>query len=212
MKIIIIWIVLLNCQLAQAQNWQEWTKQKKTQIKYLLQQIAANQIYIDYVQKGYGIARNGLTAIGNSKDGEFSLHRDFFGSLKKVNPKIKGYAKVVDIIAFQARIMKQCKSAVQHVREAGQFTPDEISHCQLVFDNLLEDCLQCIDELFLVITAGELEMKDDERLKRIDQLYTDMQSKFGFCSSFSNEMGLLSVQRMSERAEIKVTKLLNGVK
>lgn len=102
----------------------------------------------------------------------------------------------------QLRIIKETKKALQGIREIGQFTTNELDYCKMVFDHLLEECLKSIDELFLVITSGELEMKDNERIKRIDVLYADMQSKYSFSASFSEEMGLLSIQRMGERMEI----------
>ena len=40
-----------------AQTFAEWFRQSATQKKYLLQQIAALQVYIGYVQKGYSIAK-----------------------------------------------------------------------------------------------------------------------------------------------------------
>src|SRR5258706_14560273 len=103
MKKIIMGFVMCSASFCSihAQTAEEWTQQKKTQIKYLLQQIAANKVYIDYLEKGYSIARNGLQTIQNIKKGDFNLHFNFFDSLKKVNPKIKGWAKVADIIAYQ---------------------------------------------------------------------------------------------------------------
>ena len=208
-----VFILLLSgfSLFAKAQNSEEWTQQKKTQKKYLLQQIAALQVYIGYAKKGYNVADKGLTTIRNIKNGDFNLHRDFFGALKQVNPKIKKYAKVADIIAYQVRIIKETKKTLEGIRETSQFTPDELDYCKIVFDNLLEDCLKSIDELFLLITSGELEMKDDERIKRIDAMYADMQNKYAFCSSFSEEMGLLSVQRVGEQIEINRSKILNGL-
>ena len=47
--------------------------------------------------------------------------------------------------------------------------------------------LATIDEFIAVTTSNELEMKDDERLKRIDTLYNDMQGKYTFAQSFANE-------------------------
>lgn len=195
-----------------AQNWEEWTQQKKTQKKYLMQQIAALQVYIGYVKKGYDVANKGLTTIRNIKNGDLNLHRDFFGSLKQVNPKIKRYAKVADIIAYQLRIVKKANKTLQDIRETDQFTSGELDYCKTVVDNLLEECLKNIDELFLIITSGELEMKDDERIKRIDVLYAEMQNKWAFLSFFSEETGLLSVQRFGEKLEINRSKILNGLK
>jgi hypothetical protein len=54
-------------------------------------------------------------------------------------------------------------------------------------------------------------MIDDERIKRIDQLYTDMQDKYSFCQSFGEECSVLAIQRLSEQNEILMSKKLNGI-
>jgi len=210
MKLLIVTALLIS-NAVYAQKWQEWTQQKKTQIKYLLQQIAANKVYLEFAQKGYTIANKGLNAIRSIKDGDFKLHHDFFGSLQTVNPKIRNYGKLVDVIVIQFRIVKLAKNSLHRIREMNQFTPQDINYCRTVFDNLARDCLKNIDELLLLITDGELTMKDDQRIRRIDALYADMQSKWGFCASFSNEMDVLSVQRIEEQMEIKHSKIINGL-
>lgn len=211
MKTVIFILLLSNSLFAKAQNWEEWTQQKKTQKKYLLQQIAALQAYIGYVKKGYNVVNNGLTTIREIKSGDFKLHRDFIGSLKHVNPKIGKYEKVADIIIYQVRIVKETKKTMQGIREVGQFTQEEMGYCKNVFDNLLVECLKSMEELFLIITPDKLEMKDDERMKRIDMLYADMQNKYAFSADFANEMGMLSIQRLREKMEINNSSLLNGL-
>jgi hypothetical protein len=213
MKKIIVCLVVCVASFCSihAQTLEEWTEQKKTQIKYLLQQIAANKVYIDYIEKGYSIAHNGLQTIQSIKKHDFNLHFGFLDSLKKINPVIKNLAKVADIIAYQLRIIKNVKQTLTDIRGAGQFTDDELDYCKMVFDNLLEECLKNIDELIMVTTDGQLTMKDDERMKRIDKVYVDMQDKYSFTSSFSNEMGILSVQRLSEQTEIILSRKLNGL-
>ena len=212
MKSIIMILLFCVSFFCKAQTMEEWTQQKKTQKKYLLQQIAALQIYLNYAKKGYDIASKGIVTVRNIKNGDFNLHRDFFGSLSQVNPKIRKYAKVVDIISFQIRIIKSTKQTLQSIHETKQFTTEELDYCKKVFDNLLDECAKTIDELFMVITSGELKIKDDERLKRIDGVYIDMQNKYSFSSSFREEMGLLSFQRMGEQIEINRSKLINELK
>ena len=212
-KIILAMAVCITaCHSLHAQIWEEWFEQKKTQKKYLIQQIAALQVYINYAKKGYDIIGKGINTVRNIKNGDFNLHKDFLGSLQKVNPKIKNYTKVADIIAYQARIIKQTKQTLQSIRETQQFTNEELDYCRSVFDFFLNECLKTIDELITVITSGEWQMKDDERLKRIDKLYSDMQDKYAFSSSFSEEVGLLSVQRLGEQFEINRSKLINNIK
>ena len=208
--IISIWLLAVSHQLL-AQNSDEWFNQKKTQIKYLLQQIAANEVYIEYLQKGYKIAESGLNTINDIKHGDFNLHNDFFNSLKNVNPKIKGLAKVADIISFQVQIIKEARSAVQHIQASDQFTSAEITYLQDVFNHLLDECIKKINALIDVSTSGNTQMTDDERMKRIDAIYTDMQDKLSFSKSFSFDAAMLAMQRSQEQTDVLVSKKLNGL-
>ena len=212
MKIYILILSLVFSILANAQTLAEWTQQKKTQIQYLLDQIAANKVSIDYLEKGYEIAKTGLNTIQNIKKGDFNLHLDFFGSLEIVNPKIKTYTRVADIIAYQVRIVKNISTTIKNLKESGQFNTNELDYSKAVFENLLDECVKNVDELYIVITSGALQMTDDERIKRIDQLYTDMLDKYSFSQSFSEERSILAMQRLGEQLEIKFSKQLNGVK
>ncbi len=203
MKRALIIVMLVSCQMSFAQ-------QKKKQIQRLLEQIAANQVYIGYLEKGYGIVRDGLYTIRDIKNGDFNLHFSYFDSLKKVNPKIKRWGKVADIIACQVRIIRDTKQTIKDMREAQQFTHVEMDYCKKVFDNLLDECVKNLDELVFLVTDGSIALKDDERMKRIDQLYSVMLDKYSFTSSFSTEMGILSVQRLTEQVDINYSKKING--
>jgi hypothetical protein len=195
-----------------AQTLAEWFQQKKIQKKYLLQQIAALQIYIGYAQKGYQIAKEGLTTIGGFTRGEFNLHADYFNSLKVVNPEIKHYAKVAEIIGLQIKIVENYNSTYRKLKSTNAFSNDELNYIRSTFSNLLDDCEKTLDELITVTTDGKLEMKDDERIARIDKLYLDMQDKFTFSNSFSNDAKLLAVSRIKEQTEVKTSRALQGIK
>jgi len=205
--LLLFWVGTLH--VAHAQTWNEWFRQKQTQKKYLLKQIAALKVFIEYARKGAKIANNGLNLIRKIKKGDFNIHDEFFASFKSVNPRIKNYGKVAVTIALQTKIIKEAAKTIPAMRESKQFTPDEVEYCQKVFDRLLTDCLNCVNELYLVITADQLELKDDERIKHINRLYADMQNKHSFCASFNEEIGTLSMQRQSESADIKFSKIIN---
>ena len=204
-------LLTVSVQVVFCQTIEEWTAQDKTQIEYLLQQIAAQKVYLDYLEKGYGIAKSGLHAIRNIKKGDFNLHSDYFNSLKEINPEIKSSVKVGDIIFLQLRIIKEAKTTIQQVRQSGQFSDKEIMYLKNVFDHLLEECVKNIEELITVVTSGELEMKDDERIKRIDMLYDDMDDKFSFCNSFSKQASILAIQRKGDQYEVNRSKKLIGL-
>ncbi len=122
--IVTLGVYFLSLLPASSQTWAEWTQQKETQKKYLLQQITALQIYLSYAKKGYDIASKGINTVRNIKKGDFNLHQEFFSSLKNVNPKISRYVKVADIIAYQVRIIKQTKQTIQGIRDSNQFRSD----------------------------------------------------------------------------------------
>lgn len=196
----------------QAQTFTEWFQQKKTQKKYLLQQIAALQVYIGYAQKGYKIAKEGLTTISGFTKGEFSLHGDYFNSLKTVNPEVRKYVKVADIIALQVKIVRDYNRTYEQLAKSDAFSGEERDYIRRVLGRLLNDCEQTLDELIAVTSDGKLEMKDDERMKRIHQLYMDMQDKYTFSKSFSNDASLMAAARTRERIEVQTSRALQGIK
>jgi len=211
-KIFLLAGLCLAIHHTKAQTFAEWFRQSETQKKYLLQQIAALKVYLSYAEKGYEIASKGINTIRTIKKGDFNIHRDFFNSLKNINPQISHFAKVAGIVAYQLQIVKQSKEALQAISKNKQFTPEEVDYIKRVIDLLLDECSKTLDELIMVTTSGEVEMTDDERLSRIDGIYTDIQSKYFFACSFKQEMDLLSVQRFSEDLEIHQSKRLNGIK
>lgn len=189
----------------QAQTFAEWFQQKKTKKKYLVQQIAALQVYIEYLQKGYKIAKGGLNAIRSIKDGDFTQHLFHFNSLKLVNPEVKKYAKLAELVLLQEKMLQRTRSTLKEVKRDNLYSPDEWSYVQKVFDLLLEDCTATIDELLAVLRNGELEMSDDERIERIDKLYTHMEDMYAFCESFSSDALLLKINRRKALTDIQVS-------
>lgn len=210
-KLTIILFLLSTATGLKAQTFNELFRQNKTQKKYLTQQIAALQVYIEYAQKGYSIARDGLDAIGNFKRGEFGLHTEYFNSLKNVNPKVRNVAQVADIISLQIEIVRVSAKTFHWVQQSNAFNGDEQAYIKRVFGRLLEDCETVLDELIVVTATGELEMKDDERLERIDVLYKDMMDKSIFSQSFSNETRTLAASRTKENRDVQMGRLIHNI-
>lgn len=211
-KLLIISIMVLYADNISAQTSAEWVRQKATQKKYLLQQIAALQVYLGYLSKGYSIAKDGLNTIKSIKKGDLLRHTNYFTSLVTVNPQVKRYRKVADIIAMQINIAKQFVRAIKTFRSNGYFTSTEINYLQGVCNTLLSACAKNLDELLNLITNGSLQMEDDERIKAIDKIYFDMQDKQRFVRVFSNNAVGLSIQRSNEENDMIIFKRLNGLK
>lgn len=92
------------------------------------------------------------------------------------------------------------------MKQSQEFSNDEISYSAKVFNNLLDECGQIIDRLTAVLTDGNFEMKDDERLKIIDQLYDQMQDSYVFIQQFRNETNTLGIQRMEDQKDVNLVR------
>jgi hypothetical protein len=194
-----------------AQTWAEWFDQKKSQIEHLVDQIGALEVYAGSLEKGYDIAHSGLTAIHNIKKGDFSLHSDYFSSLTQVSSPIKTYWKIADILETEIRIVRACASEGQLLKTGRLFSDEEIHYCSSVFSSVLEGCGDLTSQLIDLITDGKLQMKDDERLGRIDEVHAAMNDREKFILSFSQGIKTLALQRAKEENDLKVLHLLYGV-
>ncbi|MGC4102311.1 hypothetical protein [Ferruginibacter sp.] len=187
-------------------------RSQSKQVKVYLKQIGLNEVLIGYLKKAMSIAKFGLTTIGDIKNGEFSLHRIFFDKLKAVNPKIKNIAKVADIITLQMQIIKNYQSSYRQIKESKQFTGQEVKYIYSVFTKLMDQTANNLEELFRVLASDQYQMKDDERIKRINMLYEEMKNSFVFTQHFSKETLIMAVQRMKEKNEVAQSRDWYGIK
>jgi hypothetical protein len=212
MKRLIILCSLFTAMSAKSQTWKEWLQQKKTKLKYITEQIAAYQVYAGYLKKGYDIVKNGWTLVNDIKHGGFDLHNNYFNSLKEVNGAIRDYGKVNDIASFQVQIL-QINDGLSRFTSHNEFIQSkEKIYINSVMANLLDKCAENLDQLTILTTTGYVTMKDNERLRRIDNLYTDMQDKYSFAKYFQKSVKMLALSRTKKSDDINISKLLYGIK
>ncbi len=193
---------------AQGQGINQWFRQKKTQTQYLIQQIAALKAYTGQLQKGYRIVQGGLNTIGDIKDGHFRLDRVFFDELRTINPRIRQYARVTDIITLNIQVIKLSGAAMKAAKRSDRFNPDELGYARKVFDNVHNGCNELIDELTQILSSGELALSDDERIKRIDKVYAEMKDRYSFINSFCKDLERLRIGRSQELKDVNTLQKL----
>lgn len=189
---------------------QDLSAQRK-QIKELLLQIEALQIHIGYAKQGYTAVKKGLDFIGDVKKGEVSLHSSYFYYLKTVSPKVRNYYKVAAIILLQFKIIKNCKNTYKNIHQNDLFHGDELDYIQRSFNRLLDDCDQTLDCLLAVTLDSNFEMKDDQRIKRIDELYDAMLDNYEFCRTFGKEVLQLSLLKAHENNDVKSMQTMHAL-
>jgi hypothetical protein len=197
---------------ASSQTFDEWFRQEKTQKAYLHQQLAALRVFGDALSNGYRIARGGIDTIFQTKRDDYSLHSNFLLSLRRVGENVKRYQKIPAIVSYATKITSKAKGVIRDSRAGKQLTPEEISHSTNVLQTLLAECGKMIDELTSVIASGEREMSDEQRIRRIDAIYTEVQRQYSFCQAFAGSMAMLSQQRAAEQIDINRSKTINGLR
>ena len=201
-KLLLIFAFAIGAAVCNAQTFNEWFRQKKTQKKYLLQQIAALKVYLDYLKKGYKIVDKGLTIVGDIKQGKFDLDIEYLESLKNVNSAVSGSAKVASIVAYQRMIIIEFRRLKASANDTDLLTNEEKQYVESVYSNMLRESEMSLDELDRVLSNSDFEMKDDERVKRVDALYVDMKDKYTFTKSFANSTEVLIAQRSKDKQEV----------
>ena len=175
--------------------------QKLNQLREILQNM----------YDGYKILTDGYNKVKNITEGNYRLHEVFLDGLMAVNPKIKNYIKVVDIVTYQQQIVKEYKYAYQIFRQSKMFTLEELEYLSKVYTNLVDRSIQNLDKLLSIITATKLRMSDGERLSAIDDIYEQILEQISFLRSFNQQTSILGVQRAKETGDVETMQMLYGL-
>lgn len=192
--------------------WSIMAKAQTRQIKLYLQQIAANKVYIEYAWKGYTIAKSGLQTIGDIKNGHFKLDSDFFTSLSTVSPAVREYARVAEIGTRAVRIAATRRQVWGDVKASALFTPDEKVYFDTVLTRLVRRSGQVVDAVMEVVLTGKLQMSDDERLRRIDELHAAILEQYSFGNRFATDIRLLLLQKTRAQKDVERLRQWHGLK
>lgn len=199
---LIMFVFIINGVQARAQS---------TEVQQLLlnvEKLSQLKNILTDMKKGYKIVTNGYNAIKKVSEGNFSLHETFLDGLMLVNPEIKKYRRVADIISYQKDILSEYKLAYKRFVQSGNFKAHEIQYLGNVYKHLFSQSLDNLDELTTVITSSKLRMSDDERLRAIDRIFEDMQHKLQFLRSFNKQTSILNLQRAKENADLTAVQQL----
>lgn len=175
--------------------------QKLSQLKKILQNM----------YNGYQIISKGYNTVKDLSQGNFNLHEVFLNGLYAVNPAIKNYKRIPDIINYQSRIVREYKNAFNAFRSSGLFSIEEIEYMSAVYGRLTKESLKNLEELMLIVTASKLRMSDDERLNGIDRIYADMEDAWLFLCDFNNRAKMLGVQRAKANNDVEMVKVFYGI-
>lgn len=187
---------------------------QETEIQQLLlnvEKLAQFKQILEDMKKGYEVVYAGYSTIQNLSEGNFNLHRTFLEGLLQVNPRVRDYQRVGDIINYQIILVKEYKNAYNRFKKDGNFSIQEVEYMGDVYKSLFDQSLENLNDLTMVITSDKLQMSDDERLEAIDRIYHEMHDKVLFLRNFNRNTTLLAVQRAKETNDVMALRSIYGI-
>ena len=175
--------------------------EKLTQMKSILADM----------KSGYQIYAQGYGSISSLAKGNFNLHNTFLTGLLKVSPAIRNDARIPEIVAMQASLLSEYRTAAQQFRSSGSFSAAELDYIARVYTQLVSQTLADTEELALILTAGTLRMSDAERLETLDRLHANCNDRLQFLRYFNRDGVLLSLQRSRDQADTQTLRQLYGL-
>ncbi|WP_316757581.1 hypothetical protein [Pedobacter aquatilis] len=195
--VIVLLFMALSVQQGLAQTLSEWVAQKKTQERYLLEQIAALQLYGSYVKKGYQLVSGGVNMVRDLSKGELDVHQLFFSSLSKVNPVVRSSAKVTEIIALELKT-RQLLSASRRV----ELSSAARQNVEVVAEGLGNESLKGLEEMLSIVLTGHVELSDAKRLERLNTLYEGFKERHVLARQLAAEVSGMVRLKAAEESEV----------
>lgn len=206
----IVVVLILGWHVGNAQNSDEWLRQKQTQLRYLAAQTAALKMYAGHLEKGYGVVKGGLAVITGVKTGEFSLHKDYFAGLQAVKPAVRSYWKVGAVTLSAHRILglyRQSGGSLARVKGASRQYYQQLFNA---WSGLLSALARTITEVQLFAGSNTFSLQDASRLERIDRLYDQMQAHEAFAVELYSSSKSIEDDVKLETASGKLIRSLYG--
>lgn len=194
--------LIVTCAL-RAQTREEWLEQKETQIRYLREGLTALKSYGELVQKGYRIAREGLSAIGKIKQGDLWLHQERIASLSGVYPSLQDSGWVEGAEALLAALQTHSARQLRLLAGSGQFTPAEIGYHAAVYERLLEQGRRITGDIRILCSEGGAELTHGERLRLLRDRTAALREHYTLARHFAAGSVRLALQRYREAGTIR---------
>jgi hypothetical protein len=160
--------------------------------KNYLAQIAAYQVFESELKQGYQVIKHGLGGIRDINTAELNAHSSYYQSLEQVNHTVKNDPRVPEILQWQGEINESFSKTITGL------TSDEQSYWADVKAGVFKACNTDLTDLQHLLQNGDLQMTDDERLRRLAKIHASMLDKYQFTQSFIASARLLVVQRAHE--------------
>jgi hypothetical protein len=142
---------------------------------------------LDQMKDKYQILTQGYDRVKSLTEGNFKLHEVFLDRLVRVNPKVKSYYRVAQIVEMQLLLAKGIGEMKKDFSLRDLVSGSDLNFLREVYGSFGKSSLRNLEELLLILSDNQLQMDDAERIHAIDRIHLDMQNLFHGFGKFSLE-------------------------
>lgn len=185
-------IVAIDLKVQQMQNKTLWLQNAQKELETKMSQLQLNDIS-DWANK------------------QKKLYSDYYQELQKVKSVISTYQQVKDITQQQLQLVKEYNTAYSQFKQDKNFSASEINYMGQVYNGILNESVQNLNELLLAINSFTTTMADAKRLEIISSTAKKMNSNLTDLRKFNNQNRTLTMQRAKENNDVQTTQQLYGL-
>lgn len=203
-RFVMVILLLISGPIAKAQSDEVQqlllNVEKLNQLKHMLENM----------KDKYLIIRQGYNQVKGIAEGNFNLHQAFLNRLLKVNPNVRAYYKVGEIVELQISLIRGMAKVKQEFRWSDFLEEQEFAQVDRLFSVWSRSSLNLLEELLLILSDNQLEMGDWERIEAIDRLHASVLNLSKGVAMFANSISELGDLRNMKSRELTTLQTLFG--
>jgi hypothetical protein len=209
-------LTMLPAQQANAQLLEVVKGAVKKAIKALdlkIQRLQNKTIWLQNAQKTLenALSKFKLDEIADWSEKQKEQYREYYEELVKIKSIISYYQRIKDITNKQIRLVDEYNGAWQLLKQDDHFTLAEIDYMGKVYNGILSESLNNIDQITLVVKSFTTQMSDAQRLELINNAADQVDITYSDLKRFNQQNMVLSLQRSKNKSEVDNVKKLYGL-
>lgn len=145
--------------------------------------------------------------LGKEKD----LYAAYYQELSEVRGLIADYNEVKSVISKQKQLVREYRQASSLFNHDAHFSVTELKYMSNIYNGILQESLQNLDQLLLVLSSLSTQMDDAERLARISLAAKAMQTNLDHLRQFNRQNAGLSLMRAKDAQDRQNVKQRYGI-
>ena len=142
---------------------------------------------------------------------ERDLYKNYYQELAQVKVIISDYDEVKKIISRQKQLLSEYQQANALFHQDEHFSAEELSYMSTIYTGILQESLRNLNEVMLAVDAFSTQMDDAERMQRIHQASSGMQTNLDHLRQFNQQNVTISLYRAKDEQDRRSVRQLYGL-